>query len=299
MTSTEAEFTREDSDFMSHGTRCAGWLYLPAGKLLPPVVVMAHGLAAERAFGLSAFAERFAENGIAVFVFDYRNFGDSDGEPRNLVSPSRHLQDWRAAITHVRSLKVLDPNRLALWGSSFSGGHVIVTAARDREIAAVIAQVPFVDGMDSIRMLGLKYALRAVGEGLKDLLRIITFSGRHLVPVVADPGTFAVLNTPECERGYLALVPEDTEWKNECPAAFLLTIASYRPTAYAGKVRCPALIMPARRDSLISLEAVEKMASKMEDARIVSLPIGHFDIYSGQPFEQAVGTQVDFLKQHL
>ena len=79
---------------------------------------MAHGLAAERAFGLASFAQRFAQKGMAVFVFDYRNFGDSQGEPRNLVSPKRHLQDWQAAMAHVGRLTEVDRGRIALWGSS-------------------------------------------------------------------------------------------------------------------------------------------------------------------------------------
>jgi len=137
---------RIDADFVSKGLKCAAWLYLPEGAARPPVVVMAHGFAAERSFGLPAFAERFAEKGLAVLLFDYRNFGDSEGEPRNLVSPKRHLEDWRAAIAHARSLEAVDGTRLGLWGTSFSGGHVLVSAARDKGVRAVVAQVPFVDG---------------------------------------------------------------------------------------------------------------------------------------------------------
>jgi pimeloyl-ACP methyl ester carboxylesterase len=292
-------FHRKDLYFQSRGTRCAAWLYLPQQGPKPPVVVMAHGLGAERAFGLGPFAEHFALKGMAVFVFDYRNFGDSQGEPRNLVSPRRHLQDWQAAIAHVGSLAEVDRGRMALWGSSFSGGHVLVTAARHPEIAALVVQVPFVDGIDSIRKLGLRYALRAALEGARDLLHMAAFRGRHRVPVVSDPDRFGVLNTPECKPGYLALVPEATRWENACPAAFLLTVALYRPTSYAGRVRCPALIMPARKDTLISLEAVRKTASRMRDARLVALPIGHFEIYADGPFEQAVEIQADFLAEHF
>jgi len=117
--------------------------------------------------------------------------------------------------------------------------------------------------------------------------------------VVSDPDQFGVLNTPECKPGYLALVPEESLWKNACPAAFLLTVALYRPIAYAGKVGCPALIMPAEKDTLISLEAVRKAASKMKNARLVSLPIGHFEIYADRPFERAVEIQGDFLAEHF
>lgn len=121
----EGVFTREDLDFESGGVRCSAWLYRPAGIARPPVVVMAHGFGAERSFGLPAFAERFASRGLAVFVFDYRGFGASEGEPRYLINPWRHIRDWRAALSHVRSLPGLDADRLGIWGSSYSGGHVI------------------------------------------------------------------------------------------------------------------------------------------------------------------------------
>lgn len=96
---------RIDSDFLSDGTSCVGWLYLPDHISQPPVVIMAHGIAAERTFGLPDFAERFVERGLGVFIFDYRNFGDSDGQPRNLVNPYRHVHYWEAATSHVQTLR--------------------------------------------------------------------------------------------------------------------------------------------------------------------------------------------------
>jgi alpha/beta superfamily hydrolase len=94
---------------------------------------MAHGFGAERAFGLEPFAERFAEFGVATFLFDYRCFGDSEGEPRNWISPRRHLQDWEAALAHVKGLPNIDPT--GSLGDLFSGGHVIVTVARHPEVS--------------------------------------------------------------------------------------------------------------------------------------------------------------------
>ena len=114
-------FSEKESTFLSHGIRCQGTFLLPHSESPQPVVVMAHGLAAERNFRLPAYAERFAAAGLAVFYFDYRNFGDSHGNPRNLVSPFRHVQDWLAAIEHVRTLPAINANRIGLWGSSFGG----------------------------------------------------------------------------------------------------------------------------------------------------------------------------------
>jgi cephalosporin-C deacetylase-like acetyl esterase len=90
---------------------------------------MAHGFGGQREMRLPAFAEHFAARGLAVPVFDYRCFGASDGMPRNWIDPRRHLADCHAAIEHARSLRDVDGSRLGLWGTSFSGGHVLATAA--------------------------------------------------------------------------------------------------------------------------------------------------------------------------
>ena len=292
-------FIREDSDFHSQGTRCAGWLFLPEREEKPPVVIMAHGFAAERTFRLPAFAERFVKRGLAVFLFDYRNFGDSQGTPRNLVSPRRHLEDWQAAVVHVRGLARIDHQRLALWGSSFSGGHVIVTAARDPGIRAVVSQVPFVDSLAGIADVGIVHALKATSAGLRDLFRIVTRGEPYYIPVVGRPGTLAVLNRPDSYSGYMSLVPEDSSWRNDCPARIALSAFLYRPIRFAPMVRCPLLVVLAEKDSLIPAEAVRRMAAKAHDSTLISLPLGHFDVYTGDGFEETVKRETDFLVKHL
>src|SRR5688572_30315455 len=139
---------RQDITFVSGGKRCAAWLYLPDGATEPaPCVVMAHGFGGTRSDAVPAFAERFVEAGLAALVFDYRHFGDSEGEPRQLLDIARQHEDYRAAIAYVRSREEVDAARVALFGSSFSGGHVVHLAARDPSIAAVVSQVPFMDGL--------------------------------------------------------------------------------------------------------------------------------------------------------
>jgi pimeloyl-ACP methyl ester carboxylesterase len=260
---------------------------------------MAHGFAAERTFKLPAYAERFVQKGLAVFLFDYRNFGDSDGEPRNLVSPSRHLEDWKAALTHVRGLSNINKDKIALWGTSFSGGHVIVTAARDGGIAAVVSQIPFVDGRATTLTMSLKYSLQATMAGLRDLFRIVALRQPYTIPVVAEPGVFGVMNKEDAVPGYLALVSEGSSWKNECPARVMLMIPSYRPITSASKVNCPVLIVIAENDVYIPAAAVEKTAALIPRAEVVRLPVAHFDMYVEDGFEKSVEAGADFLKRHL
>ena len=116
--------------FRVDGDLVQGDLYRPEGESRPPVVVMGHGFGAERHFRLPAFAERLCAAGLAILLFDYRGFGDSEGAPRGLVAPGRHLADFAAAVRYAQGLKGVDGARAILWGTSFSGGHVLVTAAR-------------------------------------------------------------------------------------------------------------------------------------------------------------------------
>lgn len=101
----------------------------------------------QKDMGLDRYAARFAAAGLASFVFDYRTFGGSDGDPRNWISPRRHLEDWRAALGYVRDTLgaargAVDAGRLAVWGTSYGGGHALVIAGEQGDaISAVVAQV--------------------------------------------------------------------------------------------------------------------------------------------------------------
>jgi alpha-beta hydrolase superfamily lysophospholipase len=291
---------RQQTQFESAGKRCSAELYLPDAET-PPVVVMAHGFGAERSFRLPAFAERFTERGLAAFVFDYRGFGDSEGTEQ-LVDPFRHRADWLAAVDHVRDLDSVDGDRVALWGSSFSGGHVIETAAR-REVDAVAAQVPFVDGLATLlhlaRNSGVGYPLEATKHGLKDAVRGLFRRSPHTVPIVGDTDEFAMLNTPGAKSGYLDIVPDDTDWENACPARIALQVPLYRPISRAGDVDCPVCLTIAREDNIVPPSAAERLADRLDHVEVLRLDCGHFGPYDGGPFERAVETQGGFLERHL
>jgi pimeloyl-ACP methyl ester carboxylesterase len=294
-------FTRSDVTFTSEGKKCVAWLYLPDGVAKPPVVVMAHGFGAERVLRLDAYAEKFVRRGMACFVFEYRGFGASEGEPRNHISPSKHLEDWQAAISRVRRMEEVDAGRMGLWGTSFSGGHVIVTAAKTNGIAAIVAQVPFVDGVSSGFYGPVSFQIKAFFHGLGDVFTAVFTLGkkRHTVPIVANPQDFGMLNTPDSMPGFYKLAPAGYKPDNRCPAIIALTLPLYRPISYAKKVRCPAFIICSEKDSLIPPKAVKKTASLIKNATLVSLPVGHFDIYTGELFEKYAGMEADFLSKHL
>ena len=160
--STAQPFTRHDVSFTSGEDTCAAWLYLPTGVTSPPVVILGHGLGATREMRLDAFAERFAQAGIAALAFTYRHFGDSGGQPRQLLSIKRQLADWDAAIAWVKNRRDVDGTRIAVWGSSFGGGHSITVASRHPELKAAVAQCPFTDGLASALALGPTESLKVL-----------------------------------------------------------------------------------------------------------------------------------------
>lgn len=297
---------REDVEFRSGGLRCRAWLYRPGqtdtARRALPCIVMAHGLGGTRSARLAPYAERFAAAGLMVLLFDYRHFGDSEGSPRQLVSIRRQLQDWAAAIACARGIDGVDPGRIALWGSSFSGGHVIVAAARDGKVAAVSAQGPMMDGLAAtlniIRYAGLGMALRLVARGLRDAAQALVGLPPVYVPLVAPPGRLATMSTPDAEPGYLAIAGPG--WRNEICARFALTLATYRPIAHAARIDCPALVAVCTSDSVAPAGAAIETARRIgARALLQHYDFGHFDIYVGSGFERSVGDQLEFFRRAL
>ena len=292
---------RSDVTFQSAGTRCAAWLYRPeeSGGGPTTCIVLAHGFSGVRDQRLDAYAERFAQAGLTALVFDYRYFGDSDGEPRQLLDIRRQLEDWRAAIAYARTLEGVDPARIAIWGSSFSGGHVMSLAARDPSLAAAVSQVAFADGLITLPSLGIGRALWLTREGLRDQVAALRARPPHMIAAVGPPGSKSMMNTPNAEPGIEAITPPGSTWRNEIAARIALRVGSYRPARQAGKIRCPILFCVGDNDDLTAPGLVLKAASKAPRAEVKRYPIGHFDIYVSEWFERAVADQVDFLKHHL
>jgi len=290
---------RTDSSFRCGGEDCAAWLYRPAGPGPHPLIVMAHGLSATRDMRLPAYAERFAAAGIGALVFDYRHFGDSGGEPRQLLDVGRQLADWRAAIARARSLDWVDADRVALFGTSFSGGHAVKLAAEDPRVAAVVLQCPFQDGIASLPSLGLLNILKAIGHGAVDQVGALFGRPPHCVPAIGAPGTFAVMSRPDSKPGFEALVPPGSAWRNTVAARFLLTLALYRPGVLAARVGVPMLYCICEGDSLVPARSTARFAARAPRGEVLRYPIGHFEIYVGEWFERAVADQTEFLARHL
>lgn len=295
---------RRDVTFVSRGVTCRAWLYEPASDIARPApcIVMAHGLGGTRECGLEPYAQAFAQAGFYVLLFDYRHIGASDGKPRQLVSISLQLEDWTAAVAFARSLDEVDPRRIGLWGTSLSGGHVLTIAAKDPGIAAISAQCPMLDGHAAARMLrkdtGWGRVVRLARAALIDLTRALLHLKPYYVPLVAPPGELAAMAADDAYSGLTAIVPP--HWRNETAARILLALPLYRPIRWARAVKCPSLLIACENDSVTSPAAVISAADRMGDkARLVELPIGHFDIYLGEWFQRSSKEQIAFFSKAL
>jgi dienelactone hydrolase len=290
---------RLDVDFFSGGTRCGAWLYLPDGGRPAPVIVMAHGLGGVRTMRLDAFAERFCEEGYACLVFDYRYFGDSDGEPRQLLDIEAQLQDWRAAIAFARKRPDVDGNRLVVWGTSLGGGHAIAVAAADPEVAAMIAQCPYTDNLASALAINPFVSIKLAVLASIDQLGAWLGAGPLLVAAAGKPYSTALMTAHDAVPGYLALVTPGARVRNAIAARIALRILFYRPGSKTAKLTCPALFCVCERDTVAPARATLKHAKRALKGEIVRYPIGHFDIYVDRGFECATADQIAFLRRHV
>ncbi len=298
---TKPPRSRKDVSFQVKGTKISAWLYLPenlSGQV--PCIIMGHGFGGIKDILLERYAVRYCKAGYAVLAFDYRHFGASEGEPRQLMLISLQLEDFRAAIEFARGLKEIDPAGIALWGSSASGGYGIVIAAKDKKIACVVSQCPGLDHKASEEMfrkkLGIRHFLRLFVHGQRDMMRSRLGLSPHKIPIVGRPGTMAFLPLSDAFEGYSNVVSDS--FINEVCARVVLRSHGFNPVKHIKNVTCPILIQICDYDGLAPISPeTEKELRKYADVR--RYPIGHFDIYSGDNFEKAVSDQLEFFKRTL
>ncbi len=293
---------RTDLTFDSDGTACAAWHYRADGDGPRGCVVLAHGFTMVRDAGLDRYAERFAAAGMDVLVFDYRCFGDSAGEPRQWLDVGRQHEDWRAAIACARALPDVDGDRIALWGTSFSGGHVAALAPDDARLAAVVSQVPF-SGLGGREADGaprrLGHQARMVRAALADVVSARLGRGPRYLTIAAEPPAFAAFNLPGATRELGILTAASGTWENRFTPRVILQMARYRPFARASEIRCPWLLVVCDPDTITPAAAARHRAAAAPRLTVRRHQDAHFSVYAGEPFERLVTEQVAFLQEHL
>jgi fermentation-respiration switch protein FrsA (DUF1100 family) len=269
------------------GTQLSGWWYPPRAGTPAPALALAHGFSAVKEMALDCFAAVFHAAGFGVLVYDQRNLGTSAGEPRQEIDPWGQTRDYRAAIDWLVAQPDVDPDRIGIWGSSFSGGEVIIVGACDDRVRAVVANVPLagLPGVDYADTAARFAAIRdrVCGGPETDASRTEDVLGPFAVVREEGVDLPAYLAQEESSEWFLRLAGgPDSTWRNR------ITLRN----AFAGD--------PATEDRLADTQvALAAFARAGEPKQLVQIEGHHFVPYAGAAFEQAAGAARDFFLQHL
>ncbi len=295
---TDIEFPAED------GTTLRGWLFTPADAVDPsPAIVMTHGITGVKEL-LEHIAEAFCAAGFAVLLYDHRCWGSSDGLPRRDVDPVVQARDMRTAITFAESLTEVDPLRIGLWGTSFSGAQVLQIASVDRRVRCVVSQVPMISGYRNFAALLPADGLPALQEQLYGERRA-RFAGQTpvTIPISSEDPTQVHALPGARTHWYLNHSPNagrSPDWSNEITLRSLGWVLDYDVTAFMEHVSpTPLLMVVAANDTLtptaLALEAYER-ARQPKQLQLV--PGDHYAPYHDE-FSTASTAAVRFFQQHL
>lgn len=294
---------RDDCTIPVPGADLAAWWYRPEGPGPHAAVVMAHGFGAVKEMFLDRFAERFAAAGLAVLVFDHRGFGGSSGTPRQEADPVLQARDYRHAITWLCTRPEVDRARIGVWGTSYSGGHVLQVAGVDRRVRCVVAQVPMVSGRAQTQRrvppgrLAAMHALHA-----EERERLAAGLPPRLRALVSDAaGAAAVYDAPEAQAFYRAgerLAPG--RWRNAVTLDTVAHSTEYEPGAHMAFISpTPLLMLVATDDTITPTDlALAAYARALEPKQLVLLQGDHFVPYE-RAFERASSAACDWFVQHL
>ena len=272
----------EAVEFFSEGVKVRGYLTMPekAGESDGlPGVVMCHGFGCTAAMDFPEHAARLADNGYAVLRFDYRHWGQSDGEPRNVLMPLREVEDVRNALTFMQQQSGINPERLGIWGASFGGSVAIYTGAIDKRAKAIVATVPVTNGRRWIESVNTQFDMqRILGEIEHDRQRRLAEGDSKFVPLLefrpADPSPSAAAWV---ERHAAILGDRTTSWRS------VEAILEFAADTVADQIAPRALlVIAAPLDTIAPWEQAQLAYDGAgQPKRLVALPpdVEHFDAY--------------------
>lgn len=299
---------RSDIEFRSEGATLRGWLYSDrVSSNRRPAVVMAHGFSATRSMTADKYASALSEAGFTVLLYDHRNFGASDGEPRQQINPWLQARGYRDAISYLVTRKEVHPDGIAIWGDSLSGGVALVVAAVDKRVAALVAQVPAC-GPDLPPADPDGRRFQAIADTIvSGNVQASPAEIQGALPVVSDdqvrrPSALQPLTAYRWFIEYGGRL--GTQWVNDVTRAQPRTPEPWHPGLCAAHVRCPALFVVSPLDEMrnaapaVARDAFARLRGPKE---WLDLEGGHFGLlyYPSDEFDRASSAQARFLATHL
>ena len=294
------------TSFESKGKKCSVTFYTPlqvAEGERCPAIVMAHGIGLTKEMGLPQFAEKFAQAGFVVSLFDYRYLGASEGEPRGQVLPTEQHEDYRNAITWTQLQSEVDPSRIGLWGFSYSGGHVLHLAAFDPRVKAIVAQMPVASGFLNSRRLSSPLSLHELTSILsQDRIKRYQTGEVSYFPLVAPPGQPCILATPDAFTWVeLAKNASEGRWENRLTFESIEHCLYYEPAPHPEAIfPTPLCLIMGEKDFLAAPDlTAEFYANAMEPKYLTILKGGHFYGFQGECFYIASTTALRWFEKYL
>ena len=301
---------RSEVSFKSDGMQCKGWLFVPDDATGPvPAIVLCDGATGVKELLTGSWAEDFSRKGFAALAFDYRYSGESDGEPRGTIYPHLQLDDVRAALDFLSAHPAVDRSRLALWGASLGGAHVIFLGALDPRVKAIISLVPYL-GYRQILEDGKPELLDQVIRWMSAAKTKRNATGVvESIPCVGRPGEVCYLASRPGDKepnSAFLFMDEHTKhapnWVNSISLESILRTLEYDPTIFVDAIAPAALLIHhTDKDEFISVTAARRVIERAkEPKRLDVFPGRHSTIYYTQPQRsQAFDIQVEWLREHL
>lgn len=273
----------------------------PLGAGPFPCVVMAPGFGMTYRAGLVPIARGIARSGTAVLLFDYRHFGESEGQPRQVLSIPKQIDDWGNAIAYARNHSKIESSQIYCWSFSLGAGHALTAASRDPAVRGLIAIAPMFDGLSSTLAAAAKWSARTfltLGyRAVADFFRGLVRAKPLTVPVVAMPHTLGVLTSEDALAGYQALVPYDFDYG--VAARVALSFWRYRPGRLLKKWRRPALIIGATADQISPVERTEMYVELSPSVDYTTLECEHLEALMSPCRERLINQTVAFVRADL
>jgi fermentation-respiration switch protein FrsA (DUF1100 family) len=298
---TNVEFPAQD------GTILRAWYYRPDGQARDvPGIVMSHGFSAVKE-QLQDWAAAFCDAGLAVLLYDHRNLGTSDGLPRQEVDPSHQIRDMRQAITKLQLLDGTDSDLIGLWGTSYSGGHVLHVAGVDKRVKAVVSQVPLVAGYDNFRRIASAENFPLLQKSLNDNraaelnggpLTMIPVSSTDPAEMVAFPGARTHYFTTDSVIGQ-----NSRTWRNECTLRSVDYALEYDVTPFLKHISPAALLMIVAEtvDNTTPADlALQAFNTALEPKKAITISGDHYSPYfKDEDFDVCSAAAIEWFTEHL
>ncbi|KAF8590408.1 alpha/beta-hydrolase, partial [Ramaria rubella] len=237
-------------------------------------------------------------------IFDYRGFGASGGQPRNLVTVERQLQDYRSVIEYARAHPdMFHSNKIIVAGSAFSGLHIADLVVNDPGLAGGMAHCPLLDGYAALKAGPMNFTL--VFWALVDSIKGRLGLSPTFVKAIGKPGELAFLTTPSCHPGFVDMFAQGNTPFSEAPnviagrAAFETMAA--RPGLKLKDAKCPVLFVRAEDHDVIPATVIKDVIEAAGDkVEVCVAPGGHFEVMrGGKGYETNIRAQVEFLRRLL